>query len=439
MERSNTDLFLAKLKQSTNWNNDYDYSEVDYINSKIKIKITCNEHGIFEQTPNKILGGRGCPNCRKNIKLTTETFIIKANKVHNNKYDYSLVNYINSTKKIKIVCNEHGIFEQTPAAHISGQGCRKCSDRNNGDRSKKTKEIFIEEAKLKHGNTYDYSKVDYQGTTTKVKIICLLHGVFEQIPIDHIKGRGCSKCSGKNLTNNERITLFNRKHNNKYDYSKMNYINAHTKICIICPKHGEFSQLPSHHLNGSGCQKCGGVAKLNNSEFIIKAKAMHGNKYDYSQVEYVNMKTKVKIVCPIHGLFIQAANNHLNGSNCPDCNLESKFLTKDEFINKSKEIHGEKYDYSDVEYINYKSKVKIFCITHGEFEQTPETHIKGGGCHICSGFIKEFLSYEEAKEFIVKLGFKSQQEWFDYVKSGDKPDNIPANPSFYYNKIKKDK
>ena len=114
------------------------------------------------------------------------------------------------------------------------------------------------------------------------------------------------------------INKANIKHENKYDYSKVEYINNKEKIKIICPIHNEFIQTPNDHLNGCGCPICGSN-KLNTLKFIEKAECIHENKYDYSKVEYIHSKNKVKIICPEHGEFIQIPNHHLNGAGCPIC------------------------------------------------------------------------------------------------------------------------
>jgi very-short-patch-repair endonuclease len=188
-----------------------------------------------------------------------------------------------------------------------------------------TTEEFIERARRIHGNKYDYSKVVYINARTKVCIICPIHGEFWQTPDLHLQGHGCSLCSGKiQLSEDEFIRRANLVHNNKYDYSKVNYINYHTKICIICPIHGEFWQEPANHLCGKGCRKCSRNSyNYNTDEWILLAKQVHGNKYDYSKVSYKNSSTKVCIICPKHGEFLQEPNNHLIGQGCPKCK-ESK-------------------------------------------------------------------------------------------------------------------
>jgi len=177
--------------QSQNKHGDkYDYSLTKYINSETKVKIICKEHGVFEQVARGHYKGSGCPKCTGQNK-TTKDIINEFKSIHGTKFGYSLVEYKNSYTKVKIICNIHGVFEQSPNSHIQGQGCRKCVI----DDLTYTTEKFIELSKNKHGDKYDYSLVDYKNNITKVKIICTKHGVFEQTPNNHLKGSGCPKCN----------------------------------------------------------------------------------------------------------------------------------------------------------------------------------------------------------------------------------------------------
>lgn len=194
--------------------------------------------------------------------------------------------------------------------------------------------------------------------------------------------------NNKPLTTAEFIRRAKLLHKDKYDYSKTEYVNYKTPVCIICPVHGEFWQIPSNHLMGRGCIKCGGKCRLDNEAFIERARKVHHNKYDYSRVEYTNNSTKICIVCPVHGEFWQIPNDHLRGEGCPKC-ANSKLRkmyssTKDEFIEKARRIHGDKYDYSKVEYINSTTKINIICPEHGEFLCTPANHLRNRGCPVCS-------------------------------------------------------
>jgi len=195
---------------------------------------------------------------------------------------------------------------------------------------KLTTKSFIQKTKEIHHDMYDYSLVEYKNTRTKVKIICPIHGVFEQQPSNHIQGQGCPKCKYEQISNNlsHDTDIFIQKtkeiHQDRYDYSLVEYINNRIKVKIICPIHGVFEQTPHKHLNGQNCPKCSrisGNTKQKNTilEFIYTSKQIHQNKYDYSLVEYINNKTKIKIICPKHDIFEQRPDCHIQGQGCPKC------------------------------------------------------------------------------------------------------------------------
>ena len=254
-----------------------------------------------------------------------DLFINKAKKVHGDKFDYSKVDYVNSQTKVCIICPEHGEFWQTPAEHVRGKSCPLCANIKRGSKKRLTIEEFINKSKKVHGNKYDYSKVEYKNASTKVCIICPEHGEFMQIPMAHINGEGCPKCAGKMLKTEDIIKKFKQVHGDKYDYSKVQYKRMDEKVCIICPEHGEFWQTPSKHiLRNQGCPKCaktlnGKLSRLTREEFIKKAKEIHGDSYIYTDVNYVTSQEKVKIICKKHGEFWQRPYDHLNGHGCPHC------------------------------------------------------------------------------------------------------------------------
>ena len=357
-------------------------------------------------------------------KMTQQEFIERAKEIHGDKYDYSKVEYKNSSTKVCIICPEHGEFWQVPNSHLNGNGCRKCKYDEYKEKRSKTFEEFVNQAKEVHGDKYDYSKVEYKNNHTKVCIICPEHGEFWQTPKNHLNSQGCMKCKlkeqGKRLkyTTEKFIEKAKQVHGDIYDYSKVNYVDSHTKVCIICPEHGEFWQKPDNHLNGWGCKKCGlkissEKRKLTKENFILKAREIHGWKYDYSKVEYVDNSTKVCIICPEHGEFWQTPNNHLNGYGCQLCgkNIVGEKLRKniETFINDSREVHGDKYDYSKVKYKNNKIKVCIICPEHGEFWQTPNDHLDGCGCPSCN----EYKLEKEIKDFLIEnnINFESQKRF----------------------------
>ena len=277
---------------------------------------------------------------------------------------------------------------------------------------------FIEKAKSIHGNKYDYSKAEYINCETKVCIICPEHGEFWQTPYVHNNLKcGCPKCghvktnNAKKLNKQQFIEKAREVQGDKYDYSKVEYINSKKKVCVICPEHGEFWQAPSSHLNGQGCPKCFSNKKrilysFNKQQFIEKAKSIHGNKYDYSKINYVNANTKVCIICPEHGEFWQTPYVHNNlKCGCPKCGRINASLGEtmkvEDFINKAREVHGDKYDYSKVEYVKSKIPVRIICRKHGEFLQTPDAHIHGSGCQICSN--SKSTGEEEILKFLKEI------------------------------------
>ena len=198
-------------------------------------------------------------------KLNTKEFIRKAKEIHGNKYDFSHANYIRSKAHVKIKCKIHGLFDQTPTTHLhKKRGCPKCGIKLNSEQKTKTTQQFIKEARQVHGKTYGYDKVDYKGDRTKVKIKCKTHGIFDQTPSNHLNGNGCNKCALESMSAKQTKTK---------------------------------------------------------QQFIKDAKRVHGNKFDYSHVDYISTGTKVKIKCKIkgHGFFNQTPNNHLRGQGCYKC------------------------------------------------------------------------------------------------------------------------
>ena len=216
----------------------------------------------------------------------------------------------------------------------------------------------------------------------------------------------------KAITTEEFIKRSKLKHGDKYDYSKTEYVEIKTPTTIICPIHGEFEMEPRNHLRSdSGCDKCKSNVRLTNESFINKAREIHGDKYDYSKVNYVNKNSKLIIICPIHGEFEQVARCHTSdgcGCNlCGNINIsDSRRDTLDGFINKAIKIHGDKYDYSLVNYNTQKDKVKIICSIHGDFEQRPSVHLNGSGCPKC----KESKGEKTIREYLENnnLNYKPQ-------------------------------
>ena len=320
----------------------YDYSKVEYKKAIEKVIIICKEHGEFWQTPNSHLNGSGCPFCGKTYKSDNDDFIKKAIVIHGDKYDYSKVNYTKAREHVIIICKIHGEFEQTASCHVTGDGCRKCGfEKTSQQRNSNTIE-FIQKAIITHGDKYDYSKVNYTKARKNVIIICKIHGEFEQTPNKHLRPSGCNNCAINNRADNcrsntnEFIEKAIKIHGAKYDYSKVDYIGNQNEINIICKEHGVFLQIPSVHLRGNGCQKCGGNFRYDINEFIENAIKIHGDKYDYSKGNYTNTQTKIIIICKKHGEFEQTPNSHLRLSGCPLCYNK----TEGKLYEKLKIIHN---------------------------------------------------------------------------------------------------
>lgn len=310
-------------------------------------------------------------------------------------------------------------------------------------------EEFIKKAKKVHGDRYSYELSKYVNSTTDLTITCEIHGEFKLKPSKHLSGRGCQECGYEIMRNHKRDSIEDfvgkakKAHGDKYDYSKVEYVNTYVNVTIVCPVHGEFHQMPNHHVKGSGCWKCTGKSPLNTNTFIKRAKDVHGERYDYSATNYVNTHSDVKIICKEHGAFEQRANDHLNGSGCPECGVESRANlarnTTENFIEKAKEVHGNKYDYSRVNYIRINKNVDIVCPEHGVFSQRPLSHFYGSGCPEC--IVREGHynitkaerhkdEWQSVEEYVYIIEFESKEE--NYIKIG-----VARNVKHRLSKLKK--
>lgn len=372
---------------------------------------------------------------------TTEDFIRKATEKHGNRYDYSQVTYTHSAENVKISCPEHGIFNQKAGIHLQGSGCPTCGfidaarkrKEKGSQKLTRSNEDFIRQAKRRHGDTYDYSKTQYKDSKAKVIITCLKHGDFEQKPPTHLDGGGCPECGrertsaakvGKKKsplkrTSSSFIEESNKIHQDRYDYSKTIFLATNKKVVIICPEHGEFDQLASDHLRGRGCQKCGrktqGLAKrLSFGEWVKTATETHGDTYKYDEASFTTTKNDIRIFCEKHGWFTQNAGRHAYiGQGCEDCGNDriaiSRGRTTEDFIRMSKEVHGDTYDYSllktDPETGNLiyedKDKIRLICQDHGPFLTITNNHIHlEQGCPACEATkgevkVRKFLEERE--------------------------------------------
>lgn len=262
-----------------------------------------------------------------------------------------------------------------------------------------TTERFIEKAKEKHGNRYEYSKVVYTGVRDKVVITCNIHGDFEQTPESHLTPRGCFKC-GRNAPQNrkpkkesynfikEAIDI----HGDTYDYSLTNYTGALNNIEVICKVHGIFEQKAKDHIRGQGCKKCSTIKRYGTVEektktFINKSIEKHGNIYDYSKTEVIKTTEPITIICKEHGEFSQTVNNHLSGQGCHICGRvvqgeKGRRFTTETFREELKNIHPN-IDFSHTIYEGLSKKVEYRCNLHGSQSSFAGNLLKGHGCKEC--------------------------------------------------------
>lgn len=271
-------------------------------------------------------------------KSNTEEFIEKANKIHGDgKYDYSKVAYTGCMQKVIIICKQHGEFLQDPNSHLSGKGCSRCAKTLTGIKRRITTQEFIRQANAVHGDgTYDYSLSVYVKTSQKVKIFCKQHGIFEQTPNNHLsKAQTCPTCNTE------------RRAQREVD-----------------------SKSAKQYL------------------FLSRLTKEQKDFYDLSQAVFVTSKTKVKVICPIHGEFFIAPDHLIRGKNCKKCSNE--FIgdlsrkSKEQFISEALSVHKDKnYCYDFVEYVNTNTRVDIICPKHGKFKKSPTNLLKGQGCPKC--------------------------------------------------------
>lgn len=307
--------------------------------------------------------------------------------------------------------------------------------------SKYSKDELICIFKSKFPN-YQYSEFQYSNNKQKIEIICDKNHKFNMSVSQHLKGYNCPFCKGHKKTKSDILSEIIEIHNNEYEYPNFDFIKLEEKIEIVCKIHGSFKQSLKLHRNGSKCPKCSNRYNLSNDEFVKKCKEIDPN-LNYSQVKYINNKTKVNIICPKHGLisrypssikkyvcfdcyitdksfnnFVEkASKKHKNRFNYYDyvssktkmkiedkdsgfifyqtpsyhltCDYFYNKRTVDDFIKKSNEIHNNVYDYTESVYLGNKDRIKIKCKKHGIFEQVVNNHLRGAGCPKCNRFNKK--------------------------------------------------
>ena len=419
-------------KANVKFNNRYDYSNATYINSSTKIEIKCVMHDTsFLQVPSEHLRGKNaCNLCKKPSKeikeklpknknkiLSNGEFITRSIKAHSNKYDYSLVNYVNSKTKIKIICPIHGVFEQAPVSHIRGKGCYLCGKDELKKKISFTKSEFIDKAILAHGNKYDYSLVNFVNTHTKVKVLCPKHGVFEQLPYDHISKHGCEKCTSSISNSEQEINDFLNDNNINTITSSKSIIKPQ-QLDIYIPSHNlaiEFNGLYWHseeylnqnyHLNKTElCEKQGiQLIHIFEDEWLFKQEIVKSrllNIIGLTKNKIYARKTELKTISSsIANEFL--SNNHMQGFTNSTIRLglyDKNELVSVMLFNKPRLGIGKTYD--GYELTRFANKIN--------------TSVIGGANKLLKYFIKTYkpkqiISYADRRwsqgDLYIKLGFE---------------------------------
>jgi len=263
--------FLNRANNAHSHSN-YDFTESSYLSQYTKVNVTCCSHGVFQILPYNLWRGSGCPVCARyelanKQRLTKREFISRSLAAHSRKYDYSMVEYKNSSTHVTVKCYQHGSWVVLPSNHISGNSaCPICARIDGGYKKSATltKDTgwFIYSAEKVHGEVYDYTTTQYKGSNRGVKIICRIHGEFKQVARTHLIGKGCQQCGNEQraqarlLSEKELLQRFFAIHGDRYNYSLLDATKRKAKINIVCIKHGSFMQSTSSHLEGKGCPKC---------------------------------------------------------------------------------------------------------------------------------------------------------------------------------------
>ncbi len=308
------------IKNVNRDNPDINTDKLVYINHRTKIDVSCKvcDHQ-WSVLPNSLVGRRatGCPVCsinnRKSPKrITPEEWRRRCSDKHNGKYTCDLSNYINQDTPIEIICPTHGAFLKKPSTHLHYSGCPPCG--------------YVRSSDTRTGDTAQY------------------------------------------------ITRVSKIHSGKYDYSKTIYTGSKFKLIVTCPVHGDFNIVASRHLRKAGCQFCskelmGKSRTKGRLYFIEKACRVHGDKYDYTQAVYKDYKTKLRIVCPTHGVFEQTPSGHIAGSGCSECGSDQMKITQDVFFKRVTKLHPELILDDKTRYSRADKLVTVKCKTHGYFDR----------------------------------------------------------------------
>lgn len=292
---------------------------------------------------------------------------------------------------------------------------------------------FVSKARDIHHGKYDYSLVEYYNTNTPVSIVCPHHGTFKKRPVKHLSdAEGCPHCARiERIRKSSRFKTFKdvalacgEEHQFQYDYANIisdtlvhgDIITSNSKINIVCPLHGMFTQTINKHLySHTGCPKClrdrvKKVRTKTTEQFIKDAIHVHGDIYNYDNTRYVNVNVSVEVSCPTHGPFYVTPRSHILAPHvkCPVCSLKDRNdQSTKRFIEKSKQIFGDTFSYKNTKWKSVNEKLTISCKKHGDFDVLPFNHLAHmSGCPICNTSKGETIIFQFLKEHMVDFQYQ---------------------------------
>ena len=321
------------------------------------------------------------------VVITEEDFLVRLNAKHNGKI--VSIAYGGWSKKSTFHCTVcRKSFTTMSSKVVNKTGCPFCAGRH------RTIKEVVDLSRNLYGDKFDFRDTVFTKSKDRFKVVCRDCGnTLETSYSDLIaKVKGCRFCKGRY---DDYAAVFTQRaalvHNNKYDYSLVEYLNSSTKVKIICPEHGLFEQTPAGHLSTKGCPDCGNINRgksraSSTAQFVEKAKAVHGDKYCYNNSSYVSANSRISIFCNTCQLeFSQTCSDHLSGYGCQRCAGVYK-RTVEDFIKDSKEKFGDKFDYSSVLFKNIRERVELVCKDCSTtFSTSPLVHLRSsvGACPSC--------------------------------------------------------
>lgn len=319
-------------------------------------------------------------------RMTFPEFVEKARAARGDRFEYRDEGWTGVKSDVLIICPDHGEFRANASWHLKGVECPRCSR----PRAGMTFAEFVTEANSLHAGAYVYNASSWSSVSGSVSYTCPRHGPITQVVRDHLDKGGCRHCGwlrggvAKRMSLQVFVQRARAVHGDAYEYLHGMGTGKRRRMTITCPRHGEFIQARDDHLGGNGCHECASHVRRTGERFVADAIAVHGSRFTYPRTNFVNTMKKVIVTCPVHGDFSINASSLLQGRGCMGCaGLARK--TTSEFISEAVSRFGDRYDYSKVDYVNKNTKVSIFCRKHGVFQQKPSQHlISAVGCPMCT-------------------------------------------------------